>query len=286
MDVGATEGGESGAGAVADERAASLRRMFPASLRTPPPSAGPSSPASSGPVLGPGPDGAEPPNRHAGRRWIAGAAAVLTLGAVAGLIAFRLAGDHPIPTIGPAAPATGEPEGLALSAGPRPGRSATNAGPPVSATAPAPTATTPDGPRVTTSATATNRASGPITAYSACMSDGTAQFVATFAAFSWRHAFIDTDDDGGTGYRVPEVSGGLGADYMIENGTLYRSNGSIWSWSEVKDVSPLVSAAGGAYRWRVPVSALDSPHGRLRVVFNGSGGSADAYTPVVETGTC
>ncbi|GAA4672140.1 hypothetical protein [Phytohabitans rumicis] len=128
---------------------------------------------------------------------------------------------------------------------------------------------------------------GPITAYSACRSTTAAVFTATFTvSFSWRHVFINTDGDTGTGYRVPTVSGGLGGDYMVENGTLYRSTGTGWSWSEVSGVSPLVGYTGGTYRWRVPLSAIGSPDRGLKVVFNGSGGSPEAYTGVLETGTC
>jgi hypothetical protein len=282
--------------------------MFPASPRTVPTSADPSpnhSPiGSSGPAgppsPAPGPD-AEPPARRAGRWWIAGTAAVLTAGAAAGFLVFRPAGDRPVPTTGLVAPAAVEPQGLALSpvagspANPRPGLSSAIAGRPAGTISSPATATTPAGSRTTTPAvqatttavTATKEAGGPITAYSACTGGSTAQFAATFtASYSWRHAFVDTDGDTGTGYRVPGVSGGLGADYMIENAVLYRSEGTGWSWSEVEDVSPLVSASGGAYRWRVSLAELDSSGGELRVVFNGSGGSADAYTPVVETGTC
>lgn len=308
MDVEATDGGESGAGAFADERAASLRRMFPVPRGTAPTSADPSPnpspigssgppPARTGPDLGSAPD-----VRHAARWWIAGAVAVLTVGAIAGFVVFRPADGQPLPAVGPADPPAGGPEALAvgISASPRPGPSSAAGGPPVSVTPPSPTppsptATTPAGARATTSAAratatagnATKLAGGPITTYSACTSGGSAQFSATFAvSYSWRHAFIDTDDDTGTGYHMPEVSGGLGADYMIENDALYRSEGSDWSWKQVENVSPLVSAAGGAYRWRVPLSELGSPGGGLRVVFNGSGGSAEAYTSVVETGTC
>jgi hypothetical protein len=103
------------------------------------------------------------------------------------------------------------------------------------------------------------------------------------ATFAWHHVFIDSDADTGTGYRVPQVA--LGADFMVENGTLYRSTGSQWGWTAIGGASPLVSRSGGKYRWRVPLEVLDAD-GTLRSVFNGSGGSPDAYSPVLTAGAC
>jgi hypothetical protein len=101
--------------------------------------------------------------------------------------------------------------------------------------------------------------------------------------FSWRHAFLDVDGDTHTGYRLDEVPGGLGADYMVENGVLYRSTGSDWSWSKAGVVGQQLS--GGTHRWHVPLVMIGSPGG-LAVVFNGSGGSPDASTPVRTAGAC
>jgi hypothetical protein len=132
---------------------------------------------------------------------------------------------------------------------------------------------------------ATKAATGPLTGYSACHTSSNAVYAVTFTAtFAWHHVFIDTDASTATGYRVPEVN--LGADYMVEDGTLYRSTGTNWGWSAVGGTSPLVSHAGGTYRWQVPLSAVGHPGGTLRSVFNGSGGSAEAYSPVLTVAAC
>jgi hypothetical protein len=132
---------------------------------------------------------------------------------------------------------------------------------------------------------ATKAASGPLTAYSACHTSSNAVYAVTFTAtFTWHHVFIDSDANTATGYRVPEVS--LGADYMVEDGTLYRSTGTKWGWSAAGGASPLVSHSGGVYRWQVPLSAVGDPGGTFRSVFNGSGGRADAYSPVLIVAAC
>jgi hypothetical protein len=82
------------------------------------------------------------------------------------------------------------------------------------------------------------------------------------------------------------VSGGLGADFMVENDTLYRSTGSAWGWSRVSGVNPMVSQSGGRWHWRLPLDAIGQPALPLLVVFNGSGSSPDAYTPVIAAGSC
>ena len=129
--------------------------------------------------------------------------------------------------------------------------------------------------------------SGPITGYTACATASTAQFAATFTvSYSWHHVFINSDADAATGYRVPKVRNGFGADFMMENGTLYRSTGSAWGWTALGGSSPLLSSAGGTYRWRVPLNALGTPDEPLVVVFNGSGTSTEANSPVLTTGGC
>ena len=51
---------------------------------------------------------------------------------------------------------------------------------------------------------------------------------------SWIRAYLDTDRNAATGYRV----GTVGATYLIENGSLYRytGTGTNWAWSYVKAV--------------------------------------------------
>lgn len=136
-------------------------------------------------------------------------------------------------------------------------------------------------------ATTTAVAVSPIVAYTACTTADSAVFTVTFSvAFRWSHVFVDSDRRTATGYRDSAVSGGLGADFMVENDTLYRSTGSAWGWSEVGGVNPVVSHSGGQWHWRVPLDAIGPPTLPLLVVFNGSGSSPDAYTPVIAAGIC
>ncbi|MBB2946816.1 hypothetical protein FB565_006584 [Actinoplanes lutulentus] len=122
----------------------------------------------------------------------------------------------------------------------------------------------------------------PIVKYSACSSGGTVTFTATYQDdFEFHHVFIDTDGDHRTGYTGVDVAGDFGADIMIENDLLFRSNGTEWSWVEVKAKSPLLSRSGDTYRWR-----LKAAQGRGRVVFNGDDGTTEVTTPVVTLKEC
>ncbi|ADB33472.1 hypothetical protein Kfla_4441 [Kribbella flavida DSM 17836] len=57
--------------------------------------------------------------------------------------------------------------------------------------------------------------------------------------------YIDTDRSAATGF----AQNGVGADYLLENGSLYRHNGGGWSWTSVGAVT--YSATGGVARWTV-----------------------------------
>ena len=50
---------------------------------------------------------------------------------------------------------------------------------------------------------------------------------------AYLRTYIDTDRNPATGF----AQGGIGADYLLENATLYRHNGSGWSWTTVKTVT-------------------------------------------------
>lgn len=277
--------------AYASDRAASLRAMFPArpGPATPPP--GPVPPFG---LVGSGSRQATPPDRPApriSRRLLVLGIAVLLLVLAGGVVAngIRRRGGQPArPPIGEVsasmeAPGAGaavpvDPASLPVAQG---SPAVLPPAPPPSKSAPAARATT-AGPARTA---ATKAASGPLTAYSACHTSSNAVYAVTFrATFTWHHVFIDTDATTATGYQVPDV--GLGADYMVEDGTLYRSTGTDWGWSAVRGTSPLVSHAGGLYRWQVPLSAVGDPSGPVRSVFNGSGGRPDAYSPVLTVAAC
>lgn len=95
--------------------------------------------------------------------------------------------------------------------------------------------------------------------------------------FTFYNVFIDTDRNAATGYQVA----GVGADYLIQNGTLYQHTGTGFNWTTVSGINPLVSNTGGLYQWQVPTSSLGTGLQAIDVVFNGSGGSPDAYTSII-----
>ncbi|HUR07459.1 MAG TPA: hypothetical protein VM347_33285, partial [Nonomuraea sp.] len=60
---------------------------------------------------------------------------------------------------------------------------------------------------------------------------------------AYLRTYIDTDRNAATGF----AQGGVGADYLLENASLYRHNGGGWSWTLVKSVT--FSSASGTARW-------------------------------------
>src|SRR5689334_13230143 len=64
-------------------------------------------------------------------------------------------------------------------------------------------------------------------------------------AYSFFRVYIDTDQSTGSGFQT----GGVGANYLLENGSLfsYTGTGTTWSWSLVKTVT--FTNAGGAANW-------------------------------------
>jgi hypothetical protein len=120
--------------------------------------------------------------------------------------------------------------------------------------------------------------SGTITDHSACASSGTVTFQATFnTSQSYYHVFINTDGDTATGYQLPYPSpSALGADYMIENGVLYRSLSTGWSWTAAA-TNPTMTVSGSTRTWTLPLSEIGSPTGTQQVEFN----AGTDYTPVI-----
>jgi hypothetical protein len=65
--------------------------------------------------------------------------------------------------------------------------------------------------------------------------------------WDWKRVYIDQDRNPGTGFQYQDVNGAsIGADFLIENGYLYRYSGSgtDWTWSYVKTVGQ-TSGGGG-----------------------------------------
>lgn len=66
-------------------------------------------------------------------------------------------------------------------------------------------------------------------------------------AFTYHRVYIDTDQSTTTGFQT----GGLGANYLLENGSLYSysGTGTNWSWSLIKAVT--YSNSAGLAQWTV-----------------------------------
>jgi lysophospholipase L1-like esterase len=73
---------------------------------------------------------------------------------------------------------------------------------------------------------------------------------------SWVRVFLDTDRNAATGYGF----GGIGANYLLENGNLYRytgTGGANWGWTAVKQVG--YSSANGVANVTIARADLGSP---------------------------
>ena len=93
-------------------------------------------------------------------------------------------------------------------------------------------------------------------------------------------------DGNANGYPVAGAADTSGspfdADYMIQNGTLFRSTGIGWSWRKVAAVRQ--SRTGDTYRWHVPLARV-RPSAHLEIVFNGVG-DRDVDSDAVPVGDC
>lgn len=110
---------------------------------------------------------------------------------------------------------------------------------------------------------------------------------------AWLRVYIDTDRNPGTGF----ATAGIGANYLLENGSLYRHNGTGWSWALVRTVTH--SGGSGTATWTVARADLgetatpndadlvfqtESPldtSAKLTHVYSGGGGGGTTvtYTP-------
>lgn len=95
------------------------------------------------------------------------------------------------------------------------------------------------------------------------------------------HVHIDSDNATTTGYQV----GGIGADYMVENGVLYQHSGSggSWSWSRIGAVQISLTSAAASYTVQRSQTGETSAR-RATVVFqtNDVTGEPLATTPPYE----
>ncbi|MDR7277055.1 hypothetical protein J2S41_003833 [Catenuloplanes atrovinosus] len=63
-------------------------------------------------------------------------------------------------------------------------------------------------------------------------------------------AYVDTDRDAATGFAL----GGVGAEFLLENATLYRHSGSGWDWTAITQVTH--AHADGVATWTLPRAAI------------------------------
>ncbi len=98
---------------------------------------------------------------------------------------------------------------------------------------------------------------------------------------TWLRAYVDTDQNPATGFAV----GGIGADYLVENGWLYRSAGSGWNWSFLQTVQH--ASDGAVARWTVPRAIIGktATGGKEDIVYEleAAGGSKVASPRFVHT---
>jgi hypothetical protein len=69
--------------------------------------------------------------------------------------------------------------------------------------------------------------------------------------------YLDTDQRGGTGFNV----GSIGAEYLVENGRLYKYSGSngSWSWTYLQSVT--YSNSGGIANVTISLANINNPQG-------------------------
>ena len=124
--------------------------------------------------------------------------------------------------------------------------------------------------------------SGPVHAYFAENNAGTIYYQATFdVSYAQKHAFMDTDLNAATGYPV----GGIGADYMVENSSVYRYTGVVPAWGftslGASNMNPPTSGATGVTTWsfaRALVGETLTSGESSRLVFHGRTSAGVEFT--------
>ena len=92
---------------------------------------------------------------------------------------------------------------------------------------------------------------------SATSDDANVYYAISFTGTAtFRHVYIDVDRSAATGYRT----GGIGADFLIENNILfaYAGTGSDWTWKKVTTTLANTATATTA-TWTVPMALLNYP---------------------------
>jgi hypothetical protein len=95
-----------------------------------------------------------------------------------------------------------------------------------------------------------------------------------------QHVFIDSDNNAGTGW-ITSSNPTIGADYVIENGTLYKyaGSGNDWTWTQVDGVTPSIN--GYTITWTIPLADITNRATTQKVVFEGNGFAPTAYSNVI-----
>jgi len=106
-----------------------------------------------------------------------------------------------------------------------------------------------------------------------------------FASEGWRYnVFIDTDNDAGTGFKGAGY--GIGADYLVQGGTLFSFSGAVqsdWSWSFMEMLSHYTSA--NRMEVQVAESSLGlSPGYSIRFLLHGDNVATEDYFPDNKSG--
>ena len=97
--------------------------------------------------------------------------------------------------------------------------------------------------------------------------------------------YLDADDNGATGYNNAALWNGMGADYLVENVTMfaYAGDGSSFAWNPVVNNGGLVvSKTGNVLELSVPRSTLTGLGSALRIGYSDLDGS---FTPVAQLPT-
>jgi hypothetical protein len=120
----------------------------------------------------------------------------------------------------------------------------------------------------------------PIHAQVASNDASTVYYQATFdIAFTHKHVFIDADENAATGYET----GGIGADFMVENSSLYdyTGDGDSWSWTSLGSAN--MSTSGSVTTWSIARSALGTTTS-TNLVFHGNpaAGGSSTYTAIYD----
>ena len=132
-------------------------------------------------------------------------------------------------------------------------------------------------------------AGGAIQGVSVALTSTTVTITANYLVpFGFHHVYIDADNNASTGYFFSWETPTLGADYFIENSTLYYHTGGTtsFSWSPLATITPTVSgtaSTGFTYTWTIPAS--DFTNGvplatTERYLVEGTGYSPEVYAPI------